>query len=157
MLGDIARWLRLLGYDTLYSKDYNDWEILKIAEKEGRTIITRDLSLYRKARKKKIPAIYLEPEDIGEELAYIASRTGIRLVFKPNKTRCPYCNTELMAIPKAEAMALVPPAVGTKYERFWKCPKCKRVYWQGNHWNTIDKVLESARHKLDRMVKRSGS
>ncbi len=144
MLGDVARWLRLLGHDTLYSKDYEDWEILRVAEKENRTIVTRDVGLFRRAKKRGINAVYVYPGEIHEMLATIAKYTGIRLVFDPNSTRCPLCNTRLVKITKAEAISLVPKDVGTRYNTFWKCPKCGKIYWQGTHWRTISFILEKA-------------
>jgi len=83
-------------------------------------------------------------------LADIARRTGADLSFKPNKTRCPYCNTELEIITKAEALSFVPPSVGARYSKFWKCPKCGKVFWQGNHWRTINNILELAKMKVGR-------
>jgi len=150
MLGDVARWLRMLGYDTLYSRNYEDWEILRIAAKDDRVIITRDLGLFRRARKRGLKAVYIEPSDMSDMLANIARRTGIELNFKPNRTRCPYCNTELEIITKAEALSFVPPSVGAKYDVFWRCPKCGKVFWQGNHWKTINSILESAKMKIGR-------
>jgi len=150
MLGDIARWLRMLGYDTLYSRKYEDWEILKIADRDGRIIITRDIGLFNKARKKGLKVVYVEPSSISDMLASIARKTGLELYFKPNKTRCPYCNTELEVLAKAEALSLVPSFIGVKYDRFWCCPKCNKVFWQGRHWKTINSILESAKMKVGR-------
>ncbi len=155
MLGSLARWLRMLGYDTLYSRSFNDNQILKLAQKEGRIILTRDIALVRRARKKGIKAILIDTSDIEEALYKIALRTGIEVSFKPNSTRCPYCNTLLVTISKAEAISLVPASVGTKYDKFWKCPKCGRVYWQGNHWRTINEILKKVNEKLNSNVRSS--
>ncbi|MCD6324158.1 MAG: Mut7-C RNAse domain-containing protein [Desulfurococcales archaeon] len=145
MLGDVARWLRMLGYDTLYSRRYEDWRVLQIAEKEGRTIITRDRGLFVKARKRGINAVLIYPEGRTERvLAKIAVKTGIKLVFDPSKTRCPYCNVRLERLSRAEALSLVPPKVAAAYDTFWRCPKCGRIYWKGSHWRTIDEVLKKA-------------
>lgn len=144
MLGDIARWLRMLGHDTLYSKNYEDWKILRIAEKEDRVIVTRDSGLFRRARMKGLKAVLVEPGRTEDVIAEIALRTGIDLRFDPSRTRCPYCNTQLVVIPKAEALSFLPAKVVSTYDKFWKCPKCNRIYWQGTHWKTIREVLEKA-------------
>lgn len=144
MLGNLARWLRLLGYDTLYYKNIDDWKLIKIAKDEGRILVTRDLSLYRRARVKGVNVIYLESTSIDEELVTLANEVGIDLKFKEKNTRCPLCNTELTLIPKAEALHLIPQEIGKRYNTFWKCPKCNKVFWQGNHWKTINEVLEKA-------------
>ncbi|OYT52297.1 MAG: hypothetical protein B6U73_00100 [Desulfurococcales archaeon ex4484_204] len=148
MLGDVARWLRILGYDTLYSKDFKDWEIERVARSEDRVIITRDVGLYRRARRKGLRAVLIEPGSIEDDLLTIALRTGIEIRFKPSRTRCPHCNTELVIIPKAEALSLVPSHIGTRYDTFWKCPKCGRVYWQGSHWRTINSIIDSVNRRL---------
>lgn len=142
MLGNLVRWLRLLGYDTLYFRNIDDWKLLEVAKNDGRLLLTKDLTLHRKALKKGITSIYIESPNITEALALISRKLGIKLRFDGNNTRCPICNTLLTIIPKVEALHLVPPEVGRKYEVFWKCQKCLKVFWQGNHWNTIKKTLE---------------
>jgi len=144
MLGDIARWLRMLGQDTLYSSRFEDWRILRIAEKEGRIIVTRDRGLFARAKKKGLRVVLIELGRIEEQIAEIALRTGIELSFDPNKTRCPYCNTRLVKLSKAEALSFLPAKVVSAYDEFWRCPKCGRIYWQGSHWKTINEVLKRA-------------
>ncbi len=144
MLGDIARWLRMLGQDTLYSSKFEDWRILKIAEKEGRIIVTRDRGLFARAKKKGLKVVLVELGRVEEQIAEVALRTGMELSFDPNKTRCPYCNTRLVKLSKAEALSLLPAKVVSAYDEFWRCPKCGRIYWQGSHWRTINEVLKRA-------------
>jgi uncharacterized protein with PIN domain len=148
MLGDVARWLRMLGHDTLYSRRLDDWKILQIAEKDGRIIITRDRGLYMRARKKGLKAVLIDSNEMEEILAKLALKTGLRLEFDPSATRCPYCNVRLEVITKAEALSLLPQKVVATYDSFWRCPKCGRIYWQGSHWRTIGEVLKNARKVL---------
>ncbi len=155
MLGDIARWLRMLGYDTLYSRSYEDWEILRIARRDSRVILTKDVALYRRARKLGLKAVLIEEDSTESTLAKIALRTGIDLGFKENSTRCPYCNVLLVKLSKAEAISYVKHEVAAKYDKFWLCPRCGKVYWQGNHWETIREVLRRANKiLLSRRVRR---
>jgi uncharacterized protein with PIN domain len=156
MLGNLARWLRLLGYDTLYFKRIEDWRLINIAREDSRVLLTKDLSLYRKAVKKDVKSIYIESSDIVEMLATIAKELDIKLVFDESNTRCPLCNTLLIRVTKAEILHLVPQEVVNKYNIFWKCPKCEKVFWQGNHWNTISKILEEVNSKLS-MVERNAT
>lgn len=144
MLGNLARWLRILGYDTLYSSSFEDWKLLRIAEEEGRILLTRDESLFRRAKAKSLSVVLITSDDIAEMLAYVAFKTGIELSFNPSRTRCPECNTMLMRISKAEALSLLENNVATRYEEFWRCGKCGKIYWQGNHWRTISSILEKA-------------
>lgn len=145
MLGSLARWLRILGYDTLYFRNVEDWLLIKVAKDESRILLTRDVSLYRKALSKGIKCVYIDTtEDIAEILAHLSARLGISLMFKDNNTRCPQCNTPLTCVSKGDVIHLVPKDVGLRHDKFWKCPKCSKVYWQGNHWKTINDILNRA-------------
>ncbi len=148
MLGSLARWLRILGYDTIYYRNVEDWLLINIAKKEDRVLITRDLSLYRRALSKGVKSVYIDAfDDVADALAILSIRLGIDLTFKESKTRCPKCNTELMLVPKAEVLHLIPKNVALNHDKFWRCPKCNKVYWQGAHWKTIDDVLKRANNK----------
>ena len=57
MLGNIARKLRLLGFDSEYFSDISDSELIEKAQTECRTIISRDYSLTQRAKKKGIPTV----------------------------------------------------------------------------------------------------
>lgn len=151
MLGNLARWLRLLGYDTLYSSSFEDWRLLRITEEEKRTLLTRDESLFRRARAKGLSVVLIMYDDIAEMLAYVAAKTGIELSFNPSRTRCPECNTLLAKISRAEALSLLGNNVATKYDEFWRCGKCGKIYWQGNHWKTINLILEKANNLINKL------
>lgn len=150
MLGTVARWLRMLGYDTLYDNEYEDWEILRIAEREDRIVITRDSGLHRKAINNGIKSIYLSMNDMAERLAYIALYTGLNLYVDLEKSRCPICNSELRKVPKVFVKDKVPPRVYRFYEDFWICSKCGKVYWVGSHWIKIEEILSKARNILEK-------
>jgi uncharacterized protein with PIN domain len=156
MLGNIARWLRMLGYDTLYDRKYEDWKILQIAEKENRIIITRDRGLHRRALNRGLKSIYLEMDDIAERLAYIAYVTGIRLYIDLERSRCPICNGELRKVSKEEVKGKVPPKVYRLHDDFWICTRCGKVYWIGSHWRKIEEILAEARRIYESMKKRGG-
>ena len=143
MLGDLARWLRMLGFDTLYSKDFRDDEIIKLAKKEGRIILTRDRLLHKKALKENIKSIWRSDSDTVSWLKRIKTEFNIKtLTFNPEATRCPICNTPLIRVLKFEVKGNVPDEVLNKYDKFWKCLKCGKVYWIGTHWITINDILK---------------
>ena len=155
MLGHVARWLRLLGYDTLYYRRIEDWKLLKIAKDDDRVLITRDLGLYRRARKQKIRAFFVEDPDISTVLAELSVRFGIKLDFSKEDTRCPKCNTILVYTTSlAEVAHRVNKEIALRYKEFWICPKCKSVYWQGSHWKTINLILEDAKNKRAKLLSR---
>ena len=146
MLGHVARWLRLLGYDTEYSRSYEDWRILKIAEEEDRVIVTRDLGLFRRARKRGLRAVYVEEPAIEKVLALLSLKFGIRLSFDKHDTRCPVCNGVLRYTTSlVDVAGKVSEAIAVRYREFWICTRCGKVYWQGRHWRNINQVLEVAK------------
>jgi len=155
MLGNVARWLRMLGYDTLYFRRIQDWRILDIASKENRVIITRDRGLYRRARKKGLEALFLEQDDMAERLAYISLREGIRLYIDLELSRCPICNGELVKVSRELVRGKVPRRVYEKHSDFWVCKRCGKVYWMGSHWRGIEETLEKAR-SIYKIMKEAG-
>ncbi|QGA55000.1 hypothetical protein GFS03_10645 [Sulfolobus sp. E5-1-F] len=133
MLGKIARWLRIMGYDTLYSNDFEDWKILRIAETQKRIIITRDRGIYNRSIKRGLVCILLSADsNIIRDLAFIAFRSKIDLSVNINATRCPQCNSVLSKLSEGK----------------WMCPKCKKEYWKGRHWKTIEEVIIKANSEL---------
>lgn len=65
MLGRLARWLRLMGYDVLYG-DFEDDDI--IASAKGRTVLTRDRGLARKADGTGVTVILMRSTDIKDQM-----------------------------------------------------------------------------------------
>jgi uncharacterized protein with PIN domain len=147
MLGSLARWLRMMGYDTVYAKNWHDARIIETAEKEGRIIVTRDHGLYVRAVKRGLTAI-LVPEVLEDALALLALRFGIPLEVDPDRSRCPLCNAPLRKASPEEVRGKVPPRVLERYSEFWVCTGCGQVYWRGGHWRGIEKTLSEARKRL---------
>jgi uncharacterized protein with PIN domain len=153
MLGHVARWLRLLGYDTLYFRKVDDWKLIRISGEEDRILLTRDLSLYRRAKRQRLRAFFVEDPEIDAVLAELSKRFGVELEFHKNDTRCPHCNAKLIYTTSITEIAhRVSKAIALRYKEFWICPACKMVYWQGAHWRSINQVLESAKIKKAKLV-----
>jgi len=148
MLGSLARWLRMLGYDTLYAKNWHDARILEVAEQEGRTVVTRDHGLYVRAVKRGLEAV-LVPEEVEDALAILALRFGLRLEVDPDRSRCPHCNAPLRRATREEVSGKVPPRVLERHGEFWVCSGCGQVYWRGGHWRGIEATLAEARKRLE--------
>ena len=145
MLGEVARWLRILGYDVLYSRNYTDKQILSIAMKTGRIILTRDRGLYSRAKKRNLKVVYVSTDNIVERLAEIVLKTGISLDPDPRKSRCPECNSPLIIVrDKEKVRDRVPPRALEANDEFYMCPRCGRVYWEGSHWRNIRRIVREA-------------
>jgi uncharacterized protein with PIN domain len=152
MLGSLARWLRIMGHDVIYSNIMDDLELLAIAKKENRFLFTRDLALYQQATAKGIETYYVEGVTEPERLAEIARRFQIPLAVDMEKSRCPKCNGKLNPVPKEEVADKVEKNTLIYYDAFWLCPTCGTVYWQGAHWTKIRAVLAEANEKLKKKV-----
>jgi uncharacterized protein with PIN domain len=153
MLGKLSRWLRILGHNVKYSNNLDDAQLLTIAKKERRTLLTRDFELYRHATAKGIDAFYMEEETGEERLAALARKYGMDLDIDMTISRCPKCNTKVKPITKEEAAGKVEKSTFEHYDEFWKCPKCGQIYWQGAHWTRIRRTLEVAQEILENSKK----
>jgi uncharacterized protein with PIN domain len=154
MLGKLTRWLRMLGHNVKYSVEFDDVQLLMMAKKEKRVLLTRDLALYQQATARGIDALYLEGETEGERLAELARRYGIPLNIDMAKSRCQKCNAKVKPISKEKAGNKVQKNTFTNYNEFWQCPKCRQIYWQGAHWTKIRKTLDTARENLKKSMQK---
>lgn len=140
MLGTLAKWLRIYGFDTFYSNDIvNDSQLLEISKKENRILITRDKELTYVARRENIKIIEISTTDIDEQILVVLSNV------KPDKTkflsRCIVCNSQIEEIKKYSVKSKVPERVFENNEKFWYCKKCDKIYWRGTHYeNMFEKI-----------------
>ena len=145
MLGKLTRWLRMLGQDVTYSNQFDDSELLAMAENGRRILLTRDSELCKRSIGKGIEAFYVEGRTEAEKLAELAERFGFPLTIDMNRSRCPRCNAKIELTPKEPLAVQVEKNTFIYYDEFWKCSNCGRVYWQGAHWEGIRATLEEAK------------
>ena len=138
MLGRLAKWLRLLGFDVLYYRDIDDRDIVRIAREQERTILTKDTQL---SKRKGLPGvIFVEEDDVFEQLTLIMERLDFNQVALSG--RCAGCNGLLDEVThKEEVKDFVPEFIYLNFPRFIRCRQCGKVYWEGSHHKGIrDKV-----------------
>jgi len=139
MLGRLAKWLRLMGFDVLYSPDIQDRELIKIAREQERTILTRDTRLV-KSRGIKEP-VFIESDDVFRQL--LQMKDVLDFYDSAPLGRCERCNGPLSAVAqKKEIRDLVPDYVYHNFERFVQCQVCANVYWEGSHYRKIREKIE---------------
>jgi hypothetical protein len=148
MLGKLTRWLRILGNDVKYSNKLDDTQLVVIAKKERRILLTHDLELYQQATAKGVDTFYLKGQTEEEKLAELAKRFDLSLDIDMATSRCPKCNTRVKLISKEKVEDKVEKSTFSYYNEFWECPKCGQIYWQGAHWTRIRKTLEKAKEYL---------
>ncbi len=146
MLGGLARWLRILGYEVRYDASAKDNDLLTIAVENNMVLLTRDRELHQRAVAKKIVSSLVVGETEEERLAQMASSFGIHLETSMAETRCPECGASLMEKSKSDLAHEVPEESLKLYTQFWKCSNqtCGKVYWVGSHWKRIRQTLEEA-------------
>ncbi len=152
MLGKLARWLRMLGHNVKYSNKLDDAQLIAIAKKEKRILLTRDLELYQQAAAKGVQAFYVDGKTEAEKLAQLAKKFGISLEINMATSRCPKCNAQVKPTSKENIKDKVEETTFAYYHEFWQCPKCGQIYWQGAHWKRIRNTLETAK-ELAKMEK----
>jgi uncharacterized protein with PIN domain len=141
----------MLGHDVKYSNKLNDAELITIAKKEKRVLLTRDLELYQQATAKGLDTFYLEGKTEAERLANLARRFKTKLEIDMETSRCPKCNTRVKSVPKETIADKVEKKTFSNYDKFWECPKCGQIYWQGAHWARIRKTLNTAKESMGKI------
>jgi len=140
MLGTLAKWLRLFGFDTYYANsEIDDNNILEIAKKEKRVLISRDKELIIRAKKKKVEVFEIKTTDLDRQLKLVLN--NIDMDEKAILTRCSLCNSLVEEIDKKDVVDFVPEKVFKNNDKFWFCSECKKYYWMGSHYDKIkDKI-----------------
>jgi uncharacterized protein with PIN domain len=139
MLGKLAKWLKILGFDALFFSKIEDDELLDLARKENRILLTKDTGLIQRA--KDIPTLFLESENWKDQIQQVLDHFHLREKVAPH-TRCIDCNVALKDLPKKNAENLVSSFVFEKAESFALCPICGRVFWRGTHFKDMEKKIQ---------------
>ena len=137
MLGKLAKWLRLLGYDVTYPAPAEDSQLLRSAQAEDRVLLTRDRGLAGRFSGRKVLVVSGDP---WAQLSQVVEELDLD-VGGGFLTRCSICNEPIEPLPKEEAEGLVPPYVFGTHDRFARCPKCGRVYWEGSRVERMKRRL----------------
>jgi len=132
MLGTLAKWLRIMGYDTAYAARLDDHALARLARAEERILLTRDTGLLQR---KGVQCLFIASEMLAEQLEQVRQTFGLH-VDHPF-SRCPVCNSPLEDVPKHDAWGQVPPFVFQTQDKFSLCPACNRFYWRGTHWQKM--------------------
>jgi len=149
MLGRLTRWLRILGHDVKYSTTMADSQLIAVARREKRVLLTRDLELYKQATAKGVEVFYFQGLTGDEKLAEVSRRFNICMEIDLTVSRCSKCNAKLKQTAKEKVRGKIEENTLLHYDEFWKCPKCGQIYWQGSHWDGIRRTLESVKACLD--------
>ena len=149
MLGNIAKKLRLLGYDSKYFSDIDDEKLIDIANKENRIIISRDENLIKKSQKLGIESIFIRKNTEIDQFCEIVNYTGLGISeINGDTARCPICNSPTEYIDKISIKEKIPQKVCELNEKFWKCKNCSKIYWEGTHIKNLQKFVGEINERL---------
>lgn len=139
-MGRLAFLLRLMGFDALYRNDFADAELADLAVAEKRILLTRDRGLLK--RRQLTHAWFVRATKPEEQLLAVLRRFNLEQQLQPF-TRCLRCNGEVIPVAKTVVLDSLPPRVCDNYELFCRCQNCKRVYWQGTHYQHMQKFVRT--------------
>jgi len=140
MLGRLAKWLKILGFDVLFFAKAEDKDLVELSRREGRVLLTRDSGLIEKTRKRQ-NRLFVKSDDWEDQVAQVLDEYGLWDEVRPN-SRCIECNRPLKPLARERARNLVTPYVLEQAASFALCPGCDRVFWQGTHFGDMERKIE---------------
>lgn len=137
-LGQLATYLRLCGFDTLYRNDYGDEELARTASQERRILLTKDRGLLK--RNLVSHGYYVRATDPAEQLAEVVQRFDLALSIEPFR-RCLRCNGHLRPVAKEAILNRLQDNTSRFYDDFRICESCDQIYWKGSHYRRMRRFL----------------
>jgi len=138
MLGKLAKWLRIMGYDTVYYTGGGDSALVQQALAEDRVILTRDSHLVKRKLARK--ALFIRSDHPLEQFRQVVNELRLDVQSKLF-TRCLVCNGELISVEKAYVQGKVPSYTYLTQDKFYECQGCERVYWPGTHKDSMLRMI----------------
>lgn len=146
MLGSMARKLRMFGFDTLYYNGLDDALLIDKCREEGRVLITGDEELCNHASRLGVRSIFVRGNGV-DDVAYVLRALGIRSIeFDIKHARCSMCNSTVEHVSKDSTG--LPDGILARYEAFYRCINCGKVYWEGSHIRRIVEFKEGVNSRL---------
>ncbi len=149
-LGKLAKYLRILGFDTHHVRDINLIKYYK-NEADKPFLLTRRLG----AKTPYDKCIKIKSDSVDEQLKEIRDMIIPFIQKNMPMSRCLHCNDVLIDIKKIDIEQFVPEYVLHNHERFKSCPSCKKVYWQGTHADHMVEWIEKFTAEKPTFVKKS--
>ena len=131
MLGRLAKWLRVLGYDVAYDSRVEDRGLVEVARRQGRTILTCDRRLVQ--RRDARDHILIRSQELRSQIRQVLEERGLRIRKDRLFRRCIKCNRATRPVSRPSVRLDVPPYVYRTRRRFTRCPRCRRIFWRATH------------------------
>jgi len=145
-VGKLAKWLRMMGYDTLLFAGDDDWRMIIIALEEGRVVITKDTQIVKRGviTSGRLKAILITSDKSEQQIQQVVETLNLDYQYRPF-TLCLECNQPLVERSKQEVEDRVPPYVFQTQNEYVECPACHRIFWKGTHWKAMTEKLQRLR------------
>jgi uncharacterized protein with PIN domain len=142
-VGKLAKWLRIMGYDTVFFTGIDDSRMVAKALAEGRVILTRDTEIMKRrlVTSGRLKAIFISSEEPEKQMRQVIKTLNLDCQFQPFAL-CLECNQPLVGKNKDQVKDRVPPHVFQTQSQYVECPACHRIYWRGTHWQAMTKKLK---------------
>jgi len=152
-LGRLARDLRLLGFDTLFENGIDDADLVSRASAERRIILSRDLGLLM--RRGVTHGCHIRQDDPLQQLVHVIRRCDLSDAARPF-TRCLECNGDISRVSKETVAGMLEPGTATRFDAFWRCEQCHRVYWKGSHYERLAAYVAGVLARVRSIPRESG-
>ena len=129
-LGTLAKWLRILGFDTAYGPDISSSQLSELL-KDHRILITRTKKIQKMFA--SYPQVFIIPDSLFEQLKQVVDHLGIHPGDIRPFARCIHCNLPIGEVNKNDVYGLVPDYIWETHDVFNRCRQCERIYWSGSH------------------------
>ena len=137
-LGTLAKYLRMMGFDTIYKNDYNDEEIIEISSNERRTILTRDRGILK--RNVVTHGYWIRDQNPELQLKEVVERFNLKNQIREFE-RCLECNAKLEKADREKIIERLPLKVRQRQNNFWYCKNCDNIYWRGSHFEKMKEII----------------
>ncbi len=143
-MGKLSKWLRMMGYDTLFFDGSDDSHMIATALAEGRMILTRDTQIMKRrlVTTGQLKAILIQSDKPELQVHQVVDTLNLDCRFRPF-TICLECNQSLVEKSKEQVKDLVPPYVFQTQGQYMECSACHRIYWRGTHWQAMTRKLKN--------------
>jgi len=138
-LGRLARYLRMLGFDTVYSNKIMPEEVIEVSKKDCRIILSKNIRLARNEEVNR--SFWIRSDDPLEQLRDLIHKLDLLSLFNP-LTRCLECNNKIEPVRKEEIMDRLQPKTARYFKEFYLCPSCNKIYWKGSHYEHMMEFIQ---------------
>lgn len=149
MLGSLARKLRILGFDVIYDAQLSDSDIIELARKDQRIILTADHELCNTCSRGGLKAVKLSYSNDLDDMVVMMKNMSVEVGdLRPEESRCPLCNGELREA-NSHAVPNLPSKITEAHQTVYVCSMCGKAYWPGSHWKRIREFVSRVRQRVN--------